>query len=144
MNKLQCLAFLLILNLTGCASQQDRQISAQAKTSSRAMMIDLMGEAPPEPDMQLVQQQPLGSVGNPVRVNGPNGETRYFEKLECPAGDRVKYERLGSAGTGPYGFILDKYKVSCANGPEKEIYMDMYHVENIESRAVEPFVVVEE
>lgn len=143
MKLLKWVMVLTMAGLSGCASQSTQSDSDDGRNSSRDMMIQLMGKAPPKPDIQAIQRHALGSKGNPVRVNGPKGENQYFERLACPSGESVEYERLGSAGTGPYGFILDQFKIVCENGLEKDIYVDMYHVENLETKAVEPFIVAD-
>jgi hypothetical protein len=85
----------------------------------------------------------LGSKGNPIRVFEPSGERAYLAKLVCTDGSRISYKRGGSAGAGPYGNMLDLYSVSCfieSKLYEHSIYMDMYHFEYQENKAVEGFI----
>ena len=71
---------------------------------------------------------PVGSKENPIKVNGVRMEKYYCKFLRTPGGEAVEYERVGSAGTGPYGNILDLYKVTTQDGKrEWDIYIDMYH-----------------
>lgn len=127
--------------LSGCASHDEGKTVAQQTTANtRALMISLMGEAPPEPDIQELNKHPLGSKENPVKVNGPSGEKHYLSRLNCASGDAVSFERVGSAGKGPYGFVMDEFKVSCPDNVVRRVYIDMYHLENLHDVAVTPFV----
>lgn len=72
---------------------------------------------------------PLGSAKNPVRVNMPGGERDYLLRLRCSDGAAPQFERGGSTGDGPYGYILDVYSVACPGQAPVEVYMDMYHDE---------------
>lgn len=97
--------------------------------------------------MEEVNKHPLGSEGNPVRVDMPAGERAYLNRLRCKKGGRPKYERLGSVSTlSPWGMIMDLYDVRCAKnkkGPKKfHIYMDMYHPDHKEDRPVPGFKIV--
>jgi hypothetical protein len=65
-------------------------------------------------------------------------ERFYFKFLRTPEGERLEYERVGSVGKGPYGGILDWYKVRTKDGKKTwDIYIDMYHsdVETIPDEA---------
>ena len=78
---------------------------------------------------------PLGSRDNPVRVLGPPGERAFLARLRCPAGDAPAFARMGSFGEGPYGAILDGYRLRCADGTDATVYMDMYHPGHDERQA---------
>lgn len=87
---------------------------------------------------------PLGSERNPVRVNMPVGEHAYLARLRCSDGSAPKFERGGSVGTGPYGTIMDVYRVRCLTGQpaESSVYMDMYHGDYVENRPVPGFSII--
>lgn len=86
---------------------------------------------------------PLGSEQNPVRVNMPQGERNYLERLRCSDGNAPAFERGGSVGTGPFGNILDVYNVRCLTGTPatSSVYMDMYHGDYLENRPVPGFTI---
>jgi len=86
----------------------------------------------------------LGTKTNPVRCEDPKGERQYLNRLRCPDGKRPKYSRIGSFGIGPYGNILDGYRVKCEGRDEDTIFMDMYHEGYIEKEAVPGFTIVDE
>lgn len=87
------------------------------------------------------EQHPLGSKANPVRTTMPQGQRLYLSRLRCSDGQAPRFSRAGNVGPGPYGNIVDLYKVSCpgAQPAESDIYMDMYHGGFIESRTVPSF-----
>lgn len=84
---------------------------------------------------------PLGSKDNPVRVDGPLGERAYLGRLRCADGNAPDFDRDGSVGSGPYGYIMDLYSVRCREAPVVSVYMDMYHSDAVESRPVPGFAI---
>ena len=68
----------------------------------------------------------LGSENNPVRAFMPYGEREYLMRLRCQNGKEPEFERIGSFGKGPYGNILDGYKLTCEREvKESVVYIDM-------------------
>jgi hypothetical protein len=86
-------------------------------------------------------KSPLGSEKNPVRVNMPAGERYYLGRLRCADGAAPTFNRSGSTGVGPFGYILDLYAVKCPGKPAVQVYMDMYH-DQPEVRPVPGFGVI--
>lgn len=86
---------------------------------------------------------PLGAETNPVRCESPRGERQYLSRLRCPDGKRPEFSRIGSFGVGPYGHILDGYRVKCEGRDEATVFMDMYHAGHVEKEAVPGFTIVE-
>lgn len=82
---------------------------------------------------------PLGSKKNPVRCFMPGGEREYLRRLRCPDGKPPVFNRMGSFGSGPYGTIIDGYKVECASTPAATVFMDMYHKKFMELKPVPGF-----
>jgi hypothetical protein len=76
-----------------------------------------------------------------VRVGGPAGERAYLARLRCEDGRYPEFEREGSAGIGPWGYILDVYSVNCASGQKASVFMDMYHSRHQENRSVAGFTI---
>jgi hypothetical protein len=87
------------------------------------------------------EKSPLGSEKNPVRVNMPAGERYYLGRLRCPDGATPTFNRSGSTGVGPFGYILDLYAVKCPGKAPVQVYMDMYH-DQPEARPVPGFGVI--
>jgi|JI10StandDraft_1071094.scaffolds.fasta_scaffold12820_4 hypothetical protein len=94
-----------------------------------------------EEAIKQAEAHPLGSAKNPVRTTKPQGQHLYLSRLRCSDGNAPKFYRAGNVGVGPFGNIVDLYKVSCgeAEPRESDVYMDMYHGGFIESRAVPGF-----
>ena len=91
---------------------------------------------PPVVDESEVSKHPLGSENNPLRSQGVKGEHSYLQRLECPNGVPVSYERLGSGGISPWQFLMDIYRVECGKDLSFRIYMDLYHPGHIEKQPV--------
>jgi hypothetical protein len=87
------------------------------------------------------EKSPLGSALNPVRVSLPAGERYYLGRLRCMDGAAPAFDRSGSVGEGPYGYILDLYAVTCPGKAPVQVYMDMYHDQS-EARPVPGFTVI--
>lgn len=85
----------------------------------------------------------LGTETNPVRCEDPKGERQYLSRLRCSDGKRPEYSRIGSFGIGPYGNILDGYRVRCEGGEEVRVFMDMYHEGYVEKEAVPGFTIAD-
>jgi hypothetical protein len=87
---------------------------------------------------------PLGSLENPVRVAGPEGERAYLGRLRCADGKSPKIGRAAPAGVGAFGSLVDAYPLDCgAAAPGKvSLVMDKYHEENPEARAPAGFQMV--
>lgn len=71
---------------------------------------------------------PLGSEKNPVRANMVQGQHDYLSRLRCGDGQAPSFQRAGNIGLGVYGYIVDKYLVSCARAEPVSVIIDMYHV----------------
>jgi hypothetical protein len=125
------------LAIAGCATAS----SSQDDVLKGGLFGPAMSPAEMEKAIAAAAAHPLGSEQNPVRVNMPPGERGYLERLRCSDGNAPAFERGGSVGTGPFGNILDVYDVRCLTGTPatSSVYMDMYHGDYVESRAVPGF-----
>ncbi len=92
-------------------------------------------------DEAAILSKPLGSRGNPVRAFMPEGQRAYLRRLRCADRKRPKFHRTGSYGPGPWGSIIDGYEVACKDGFSVLIFMDMYHPDYRETKAVEGFTI---
>lgn len=119
------LAFLTLVVPTSAAAEPP-------KTNEAAAMMRSFGSGGStgkalEQAIAKAAAHPLGSKDNPVRADMPDGERAYLARLRCPDGRAPAYERSGSTGVGPYGYILDVYAVTCAGKAPQSIFLDMYH-----------------
>ncbi|HEY0043348.1 MAG TPA: hypothetical protein VGB62_02255 [Allosphingosinicella sp.] len=79
---------------------------------------------------------PLGTLANPVRVGGPEGERAYLARLRCASGASPKIGARTASGIGPYGSVTAAYALDCgAVGGASSVVLDMYHEEHVETRA---------
>lgn len=86
----------------------------------------------------------LGTETNPVKCDFPKGERQYLSRLRCSDGKAPTFSRIGSFGLGPYGHIIDGYRVQCEGKDEVRVFMDMYFKDYVEKEAVPGFTIVEE
>jgi hypothetical protein len=86
---------------------------------------------------------PLGSLKNPVRVGGPEGERAYVARLRCADGKPPRAGERRPGGIGAFGTLVEAVPLDCgAAGPARtELMMDMYHEEHVEDRAPAGFTI---
>ena len=126
--------------------------SAEPKPGDRTMspeqMLSELGVGPDQDDLReaiaAAAAHPLGTVENPVRVGGPEGEHAYIARLRCGDGSRPRVGPRANAGVGAFGTIVDVYPLDCgAAAPGRfDIVMDMYHSEHRETGAPAGFTIV--
>ena len=114
----------------------------EARDTMRALGAGLDGKAL-EAAIAEAERFPLGSKENPVRENGPAGQRAYLARLRCADGTAPKFARAGNVGDGPFGYIVDLYRVTCAGAPPVDVHMDMYH-DGPETRPVPGFTIAGE
>jgi hypothetical protein len=111
------------------------------RTRTPAQMMRDFGFASDQDDIAAAvaaaQAHPLGTMENPVRVGGPEGERAYIARLRCANGEAPRIGQRGSAGIGAFGSIVDVFPLDCgAAAPGRfSLVMDMYHDEHVETRA---------
>lgn len=101
------------------------------------LLAGLGFEAEDEAALAAARAHPLGSLRNPVRVGGPEGERAYLARLRCADGSAPRIGAKGSAGVGAFGSIVGRFPLDCgAAAPGRaELVMDMYHSEHREEQA---------
>ena len=113
-----------------------------ARTQTPEAMAAEMRRASPEQEIAelaaAADAHPLGTVQNPVRVGGPEGEHAYLGHLRCPDGSQPRIGGRSQAGVGAFGSLVGAYEVSCG-GVTGRIVFDMYHEEHVETRAPEGY-----
>ena len=126
--------------LVGCASTEATRPADEGDLASLIASLDPNRKAP-KVDAAKIAKYPLGTAENPVRVNGPGGERQYLGRLICPDGRPPTFERAGSTGLSPYGYIMDIYRVACDTIPIVSVYMDMYHGKYVELQPLPGFTI---
>jgi len=79
---------------------------------------------------------PLGTLRNPVRVGGPEGEQAYVARLRCSDGKAPRLAPKRPGGIGAFGSLVEAFPLDCgAAAPGKvDLMMDMYFEEHSETR----------
>ena len=129
------IATILILAAPAAAQQPPR---LGQRTTSPEAMVAQMNQASPEEELRVLvaaaDAHPLGTIENPIRVGGPQGERAYLARLRCADGVAPRIGARREAGIGAFGSIVAAYELSCS-GAEGRILFDMYHEEHVETRA---------
>src|SRR3954470_7996678 len=117
-------AFCLLAFAAPAIAQQQPRIGA--RTTSPEAMVGRMSQDSPEEEMrQLVaaaDAHPLGTIENPVRVGGPEGERAYLARLRCPDGGAPRIGARREAGIGAFGSVVAAYELSCAGADGRLLF----------------------
>src|SRR5687768_6440512 len=93
------------------------------RTQRPESMVAALGLAPDEDDLAeavaAAQAHPIGSIGNPVRVGGPEGERAYLARLRCADGSAPRVGPRADAGVGAFGTITAAYAVRCVEAESR-------------------------
>ena len=108
------------------------------RTASPQTMAQSLDRGSPEEELReqiaAADAHPLGTLENPVRVGGPDGERAYLARLRCADGAAPRVGNRRDAGAGAFGSVVAAYDVACGAGAERIVF-DMYHEEHVETRA---------
>jgi hypothetical protein len=128
----------LLVAAAPAAAQQPARPALGARTQSPDRLMGAMSQVSPEEEMrQLVaaaDAHPLGSIENPVRVGGPEGERAYLGRLRCADGGQPRIGTRREAGVGAFGSVVAAYELGCGAAVSR-VAFDMYHEEHVETRA---------
>jgi len=119
----------------------DEPVSDQADTvpallTMAAIHLSMEGKASLKRLVESDGEQVPGAQGrfglepsNPIRANGPEGETVYLERLRTATGGRLFYHRVGTADCPSLpGIPVDVFEVLSANGAERAyLFLVMYN-----------------
>jgi hypothetical protein len=86
-------------------------------------------------EVAAADAHPLGTLANPVRVGGPQGERAYLARLRCPDGSVPKAGPASAAGIGGFGSLANRYRLDCGAAGHFDLVFDMYHDGHVETRA---------
>lgn len=130
--------------LTACATQPKQPTPQKASDEElTSALVALFGEKI-QVDEKTLENIPLGTKENPVRVEGPMGQHDYLSRLVCDNNETVSaFQRSGSAGIGPFGNLTDLYEVICdtdKGAVSHSVFLDMYHGDYEETRPAVGFV----
>jgi hypothetical protein len=129
-------AAIILLSATP-ALAQPQQPRLGARTATPESMVAQLSPVSPEEELRALvaaaDAHPLGTVENPVRVGGPEGERAFLARLRCADGAAPRIGARREAGTGGFGSVVGAYEVACAAAGR--VVFDMYHEEHVETRA---------
>ena len=127
----------LILTVFILASPASAQRLGE-RTTSPETMVGQMDRSSPEDEMRALvaaaDAHPLGSVRNPIRVGGPDGERAYLARLRCADGTAPRSGARRDAGVGAFGSVVGAVAVNCGDAAVPLVF-DIYHAEHVETRA---------
>ncbi|MBM4339493.1 MAG: hypothetical protein FJ110_08100 [Deltaproteobacteria bacterium] len=71
---------------------------------------------------------PIGSLTNPIPVNGAIGEIKYLGKLRGKTGNSLFFHRLGNTTSSVCKTSIDIYEVVCLDGTQwNTVYFNLHH-----------------
>jgi hypothetical protein len=131
----------LILAAAFTASAASAQKPPRVESPAPRELIDAIGSG--NSDAAIAQAiaaasvHPLGTLANPIRVGGPEGERAYLARLRCADGRAPGIGAKASAGVGAYGSVVDTYALDCGGAaPGKvSLVLDKYHADHAEQNA---------
>jgi hypothetical protein len=79
---------------------------------------------------------PLGTLQNPVRVGGPEGERAYVARLRCADGKEPRIGASRPGGVGAFGSVVDLVPLDCGGAApgRVDLMVDLYFEEQAETR----------
>jgi hypothetical protein len=130
---------------TFAVSEASAQPKPGDRTTSPEQMLAEMGGADSDYEQAVAEasKHPLGTIANPVRVGGPDGERAYLARLRCAGGARPNVGPRRSGGIGAFGSIVALFPLDCgASAPGRyDLIVDMYHEEHREPSAPPGFAI---
>jgi len=137
--------FLLLIALT--SSIASAQQPPREESPAPRELLEAIGsgnsDAALEQAIAAAGTHPLGTLANPIRVAGPEGERAYLARLRCSDGRAPAIGARSAAGVGAYGSLVDAWPVDCgAAAPGRvSLVLDKYHEEHPESGAPAGFTI---
>lgn len=111
---------------------------ADSQSPNPAEFIDQINRRNPQDEelamIRAAERHRLGTLDNPIRVGGPEGERAYLARLRCPDGSSPRIGVRADGGVGAYGSVTGAYDVACAAARSRLVF-DIYHEEFAEDRA---------
>lgn len=112
-----------------------------APPESMLQTLNVSPDAEEEAAAAAAARFPLGSIDNPVRVGGPDGERGYLARLRCSDGSRPSFGPRAEGGVGGFGSAVSSYSAQCSGAAPATIMLDMYHEEHREDQAPAGFTI---
>jgi hypothetical protein len=147
MRFLVTLAALAALSIAPAAGAQPADKKVGQRNGTPEQLFSGIGEgstdAALEQEIAAAAAFPLGTLQNPVRVGGPEGEQAYIARLRCANGEAPKAFDRRNGEAGAFGSVVGIYTLDCGTAApgRAQLVMDMYHAEHREDRAPAGFAI---
>lgn len=84
-------------------------------------------------ELATAANYPVGSLQNPVRVVGPDGERAYLARLRCADGSLPRIGAQRPGGTDTFGNVADLAPADCGgvSPVHADIHVDIYQEEHV-------------
>jgi hypothetical protein len=139
-------SLILLILAVSAAPANAQKLGARTAPPERSMAGIGEGSSDAEYERELAAASafPLGSLRNPVRVAGPEGERIYLARLRCADGAMPRIGAQREGGAGGFGNVVDRAPLDCgAAAPGRaDIFLDIYHEEHVETAAPPGFRLV--
>jgi len=133
------MSFAALIAAALLASAQTPMPPIGQRTAAPQQMLQGLaaGLSEEEAAIAAAQSRPLGTMENPVRVGGPEGEQAYLARLRCGDGSTPSIGQPEAMGAGAFGSLVDGYPLDCGQAAPGRftLVMDKYHDEHREDRA---------
>ena len=129
------LFFLIAIGLAVSASAQKPKLGQRTAPPETSMAGIGGGSSDAEVAQELATAAafPVGTLQNPIRVAGPEGERAYLARLRCADGamPRVGAQRPG--GTDAFGNVTELAPADCGGAApaHADILIDIYQEEHV-------------
>ena len=141
MRILPALAGAALLAAPAAAQKLGARTASPSQVLGNAAALDPQAEA--DQIAAAAAAHPLGTLENPVRVGGPEGERAYLGRLRCADGKPPQAFDRKSGSVGAFGSVVGLYTLDCGTAApgRSQIAMDMYHEEHREAQAPAGFTI---
>jgi hypothetical protein len=84
-------------------------------------------------ELAAAANYPVGTLQNPVRVVGPDGERAYLARLRCGDGSLPRIGAQRPGGSDAFGNVADLAPADCggATPAHADIHIDIYQEEHV-------------
>jgi hypothetical protein len=129
--------FLLIATALAAAPASAQKPKLGRRTAPPEKSMAGIGEG--SSDAEVAQElaaaanYPLGSLQNPIRVVGPEGERAYLARLRCGDGSLPRIGAQRPGGTDAFGNVADLAPADCGGAApaHADLHIDIYQEEHV-------------
>jgi len=133
MRKSLCLFSLAIAAAAAPVTAQKLGQRTAAPEQSMAGIGQGSSDAEIAQELEAAAAFPVGTLQNPIRVAGPEGERAYLARLRCADNSLPRIGAQKPGGTGAFGNVVDLVSADCgaAAPAHADILIDVYQEEHV-------------